>query len=346
MTKQTQIDFARADQLGILRDAIIPPGPRIRAMTTKNVLNAIDHFCRGNGSCFASQDTLAEVANCSRASVQRAISHLLSLGVLIGGRKSNGAYGGACNEYRIVWSELRLMTAERSIDRVIEPTNASPGGLGHPTNASSGNLNASLGATNASLGATNASPGGTNRLEAQEPPPTVEADSVVVAKILNSAGLSPAKATELAARHPITIDEADRAVRTYQRNRKLLTTPGALVWFFESGQWPSDGVVQAPTRQEIEDLSRKRELERQARQRSEAARIEEVERTNDIEQRFGEKFDQLSPREQRQLAESVLSTFEFQQYCRGTVSIFRLDLLQAFEQHREGICHDEQSRNS
>jgi len=315
--KQTTIDFDRGEQLGFLRDALIPTGA-VRSMTAKTVLGAIDEFCRGNGECFAAQETIAKVSNCSRRTVQRAIDQLIGLGILNVHRRSVGCYGGVTNTYTINWLAVRSFSTAAAVDKILsQPA---------PTNASLSPTNASLSPTNASLSPTNASLRRTNRLETSETSTTANA----VAEILRSSGLSQPKSIELANQFPITIAEADQIVRTFNQNSSILKRPGAICYYLAHGTWPADRVIPAPTREQLDQraelLERKRSIERL--QAIEAEKANQAEKA--MEASYGALFDALDPDEQNAIAAQVLDNSELIRWNRGNRFLFRAKLLQAF----------------
>lgn len=114
MPTQTMLDFQRGEQLGMIRDARLPNRSRsaglegVSAATLKLVLRTLDDFGRGR-ECYASQETIGKACELSRATIKRSIAALLNLSLIIVERKRN-QYGVNCNHYRIVWTELSVLT--------------------------------------------------------------------------------------------------------------------------------------------------------------------------------------------------------------------------------------------
>jgi AraC-like DNA-binding protein len=116
--KQKEIDFSRAEQLAILTAAVLKPAvvietsaqKKVSAQVQKSVLRWIDDFGRGR-EAWPSLDTLARTANMGRRHLIRALKALTGSGLLIVER-GDGTNGRRrdCNYYRIVWSELALLT--------------------------------------------------------------------------------------------------------------------------------------------------------------------------------------------------------------------------------------------
>lgn len=128
--RQRPIDFHRAEQLAILRNARLPDRSRsdglegVTAATLKAVLNAIDEFAREHGECYASAKTLADVTNLkSKKTIDRALAALYSLGLITKEKRWNERHRKTLNHVRIVWSELALL----------RPTEGTPGPSGQPT---------------------------------------------------------------------------------------------------------------------------------------------------------------------------------------------------------------------
>lgn len=106
---QQEFDFARAEQLGLLERAVLPRCPAVSANACKSTLKAIDSYGRGR-EAWPSVDTLAVNTGLSVRTVKRAIRALVGLSLLVVVRKGRLTL----NHYRIVWSELALLDAQRS----------------------------------------------------------------------------------------------------------------------------------------------------------------------------------------------------------------------------------------
>ena len=106
---QTEFDFCRAEQLGMI-DRWEPPGRLgVSSAACKAVLRAIDSFGRGR-EAWPSEATLAAVAGLSVRTVKRVVRALVDWSLLIVERRGPMTV----NHYRIVWSELALLMPERS----------------------------------------------------------------------------------------------------------------------------------------------------------------------------------------------------------------------------------------
>jgi len=120
MSKESQnnIDFSRAEQLGLVENVSFP-GPdkqtpsRIRASTQlcKHVLRDIETFCRG-GEGWPSENLIAERLDCSVRTVRRAVARLKHFGLICVRKRRNGN-GTVSNRYTIVWSELAIRDSRR-----------------------------------------------------------------------------------------------------------------------------------------------------------------------------------------------------------------------------------------
>lgn len=115
---QQRIDFSRAEQLGLLRRAVLPlteivesgKNRNVRSSTMMTVLRAIDDHGR---KCWASLDTLASETGLSRRAVIRAVAGLVSLSVVCVEQMPKRG-GGFNNEYTVVWNELQRLDPPKS----------------------------------------------------------------------------------------------------------------------------------------------------------------------------------------------------------------------------------------
>lgn len=291
--RQLQIDFTRAEQLALIRDARIPPAAGISAHAVKSVLVAIDQFARGR-ECWASQVRIAAVANLSRRVCQRAIGRLIDLSLVtcdrVGCAERTDHRGGVTNRYRIVWSELAVLSPAVSMRcaHPRQPDGARIPPSHHSRPAPTAPTNAPLEPTNAPPGPTNAPPWRTKRLEPLEtttaPPPPPTEPGTCSATVNGCAGL--AADVELQTENPIAellrdaglahwrtlgvefarLDAhvVSAAIATYRANVSRLAGPGALVSFLRTGVWPRDGLID-PAQDALAD-------ERRAAKRRQAAR--------------------------------------------------------------------------
>lgn len=106
---QTQFDFTRAEQLGCLEAARIAGAAGVSAVALKSVLKAIDGYGRGR-EAWPSYESIATSAGVSTRTAKRAVKELVSRSLLCVERRGSATL----NHYRIVWSELALLEAERS----------------------------------------------------------------------------------------------------------------------------------------------------------------------------------------------------------------------------------------
>ena len=121
MDAQLQIDFARGEQLGILRDARLPRVPGVAGVSLKAVLRVIDDHGRGR-TCWLLHATIAAEAEIGERTARRATRALAALGVLcVERRRIAGGSRASCNHYTIVWSELALLARRPPADQTATP---------------------------------------------------------------------------------------------------------------------------------------------------------------------------------------------------------------------------------
>lgn len=101
---QQRFDFDRAEQLGLLEQAVLPKRPGVSQAACKAVLKAIDNYGRGR-EAWPSCDTLAVNTGLSVRTVKRALRVLTELSLIVVDRR--GVL--TLNHYRIVWSELAIL---------------------------------------------------------------------------------------------------------------------------------------------------------------------------------------------------------------------------------------------
>jgi hypothetical protein len=100
---QTEFDWTRADQLGMVERWTPPSVPGVSAAAMKSVLRSIDSYGRGS-EAWPSEATLARDCGLGVRTVKRAIKALGVLSLLIVERRGPHTV----NHYRIVWTELAL----------------------------------------------------------------------------------------------------------------------------------------------------------------------------------------------------------------------------------------------
>jgi DNA-binding transcriptional regulator YhcF (GntR family) len=112
--RQLPLDFDRGSQLRSLQTCVLPElrgrdGRPVARPTAKLLLSIIDHHARGR-TAYVSTKRLAAQAQCNVRTVIRATQALEACNLLIverDGRRN-------CNRYTIVWTDLQLMSPERS----------------------------------------------------------------------------------------------------------------------------------------------------------------------------------------------------------------------------------------
>jgi hypothetical protein len=123
MEQQTTIQWERGTQLAMLRDAVLPAGTGVAAITLKAVLRAIDDHARRVGECYATQETIAKCINATNTrTIKRAIGVLLDLSLITCERRKIGIGRITVNHYRIVWSELALLAHQSDKKQNIKVT--------------------------------------------------------------------------------------------------------------------------------------------------------------------------------------------------------------------------------
>jgi len=121
MDAQRQFDFARGEQLGLLRDARLPRVAGVAGVAMKGVLRVIDDHGRGR-TCWLLHATIAAEAEISVRQARRATAALAALGVLcVERRRIAGGTRVSCNHYTIVWSELALLGRRPAADQTATP---------------------------------------------------------------------------------------------------------------------------------------------------------------------------------------------------------------------------------
>ena len=114
--KQLGFDWTWAQRREWINEAVLTSGRAndgrpVSASAMAGVLNAINDHLGDNVEAWPSQATIAQRLKVSEKTVQRASQALESLSLLI--VTARPSKSGTCNYYRIVWSELQLLSPER-----------------------------------------------------------------------------------------------------------------------------------------------------------------------------------------------------------------------------------------
>ena len=114
--KQLGFDWNWAQRREWINEAVLTSGRAndgspVSASAMAGVLNAINDHLGDNVEAWPSQATIAQRLKVSEKTVQRASQALESLSLLI--VTARPSKSGTCNYYRIVWSELQLLSPER-----------------------------------------------------------------------------------------------------------------------------------------------------------------------------------------------------------------------------------------
>jgi len=139
MDAQLRIDFPRAEQLGILRDARLPGTAGVAAVVLKGVLRVLDDHGRGR-TCWLLHETIAAEAGVSVRQARRATRALAELGlVCVERRRIAGGSRASCNHYTLVWGQLALLRrADQSAtgpdqSAIRAPSNGHTGPINRPS---------------------------------------------------------------------------------------------------------------------------------------------------------------------------------------------------------------------
>lgn len=239
--QQIEMDFTRGDQLGLL-DSVFFEGRS--GCSTKAALKAIDSFGR---ECFASQKAIAERANMSGRTFQRALDRLLALSIVSCDLKRN-VFGVVTNHYRIVWNELQLRVDHQSSTArsvaspvpTVTPFQQTVTPFG-PTDTTSchdryDNMthNTQLNHKNRHQPAREAAAGGFLDSVSNLDLETLEA-------AFRSIGLQ--RFAKLAREFDGRRESVLAAIEVYSSQRSKFVGPGAVIDFLRSGSWPADGVL-------------------------------------------------------------------------------------------------------
>ena len=323
---QAEIQWHRAEQLAILRDARLPSctgsdGKRVSGATLKAVLRAIDDYGRGS-EAYPAVATIAAAANCGQRTVKRAIQVLSGqLGLLIVSRRRN-RHGISSNHYRIVWSDLGLLR-EPDQRATVAPDQ---------------------GATITDQGATVAPKAPRNDLKRYEAPPPSspspaagKPDWETAAAALAQQGMArwrdataAARSSGLTACQVIEIVAAWQALNPQHRWERPLgvlyerVARGSPLWA-PADHWP-------PPRAGYYTADASTAAKRQ---RTEAALSAEQEAAR-TERDLGPVLDAMEPAERERFAEAVLPPEQLKLYRQARDSrIFRLVLLDALKLKEE-----------
>jgi hypothetical protein len=251
MDEQKKFDFTRADQLGLLRAVTFGRNGRVSPTVVKSVLRVIDDAGR---TCWCSQSTIAERANCSTRSVGSAIAILTELGLITAVR------GSRANEHRIVWTELELMVQKQqaeqaaavgSTDTQAPATSAVHSALCDPNSVVCDRqvLQSDRQVLQPDRQVLQSDrqvlPTNGERTVKDPPPPTREeagGGDFDFGLELQRLGINRWRsfAREFSGRDQ---GELREAITTYQANRSKFDSAAALIDYLRSGSWPVDGVM-------------------------------------------------------------------------------------------------------
>lgn len=288
--RQTLLDFGRAEQRGMLRDAALPEcrsrdGKRVSPAHLAAALRVIDDHAAGRGECWLSYETIAAEMRVSVRTAKRSIECLESCSLIcVETRRARGS-NVVCNHYRIVWSELALRRQYRG-----EPDSPAPVSASAPSSRCSRGTSfaraesedparkrsamptdrSALGAERSALGTDRSAPGGTQsvlkRIEAPPPPTSSAVAEPLDLQLAAAAGMWISRIAtvraflqeRLAAGASIdqTLAELDRcwAIAEHRVNRgKLVSVAGAVLFRIRTGAWPAREPI-------MEDLERLAEV--------------------------------------------------------------------------------------
>jgi hypothetical protein len=362
--QQLEIDFSRRGyQLRLLDGVRFGRGLGCGAASLVLVLRGIDSFAGEAGWCFACLDTIAQRCNLNERTVRRAIEILVSM-YLVRKQMKRGRSGNLECRYQICWSNLdayiedqtrqRESDIEVTVDQWvdIDPMEGGNGqfGGGATDNFEGGNGQFGGGATDNLTGGNGQSVRGrrtesplgngqrvhlTAMLTANEPPPTrmaaEEANIETVETILATRLKDPDTVRRLA-RNCDPETAADVIVEFDDAKRAgLFSSPGAIAWRLETGQWPHDGVRNAA---EIRAAKEAAELRLATERAAQAARDRERKQAattaDELETRYGPILDAMSPEERDAFARVTLGEWLFGRWKSGkSAEVCREQLLEA-----------------
>jgi len=243
MERQQQIDWTRAEQLGLLRDALVATRRHVSGAVQKAVLRSIDDHGRG-GEAWLGYERIAAESGCSVRTAKRAVQALTDASLIcVETRRSRG--GTVCNHYRIVWSEVallrRILAARPVPDRSAMVSERSAMVSERSAMVSRAECH---GDTLTALEAP---------LKRTEPPPQSPSAAggwpELIAEWRSRIGqighlaYEASRAGEAAASFADRVQSAWRTA-THPANARAITRPaGAVVYFLRSRTWPAEGVV-------------------------------------------------------------------------------------------------------
>lgn len=359
--QQLEIDFSRRGyQLRLLDNVRFGRGLGASAASMVLVLRGIDSFAGEAGWCFASLETIAQRCNINERTVRRAIETLVAM-YLVRKQMKRGRSGNLECRYQICWSNLdayiedqqqRKPDGEAVTDDWVD---FEPDGGGQRT--------VSEGATDRLEGGNGQFHGGqrticplangqpvtrqrtespsgnghrvqlTARLTANEPPPTSkpeeEAEFESTEAILATRLKDPDTVRRLA-RNCDPETAADVILEFDDAKRLgLFSSPGAIAWRLETGQWPHDRVrTAAEIRTAKEATERRLATERAAQAARERERSQAQTTVIDLEVRYGQILDAMPTDELDAFARETLGDWLFGRWQSGkSMALCREQLL-------------------
>lgn len=346
--RQQRIDFSRAEQLGLLREARLP-------MQQKAVLRAIDDFGRG-GEAWPSQSRLAVAVGCSERHLRRLLSELVDDSLVCITRQCLGDGRRSGNVYVIVWSELALLSQASGVRQQESAISLQESAPGPPEVPDIGADQPDICAYQSDICADQPDicayqpDNGVRFREApketlKEPPPPSAHQAAAedvghseagdgepsrLADALKAAGIERIEPViREATERGLSAEALRTIVRDYTANRPKFIGPGAIVDRIRSGAWPAAGVVPAAT------LARRQAESQQQRQAAEASRRQADRRAElrrqVLEARHGPALAALDSAARYDLL-AALNPFAARLYRANPAGDFDLQLLEALEQ--------------
>jgi hypothetical protein len=331
---QVDIDWDRARQLAAIRNAALPcvrvqEGSRhvlVKPMAMKAILKTIDDHGRGREAWLA-YETIATESGCSPRTAKRAVAGLDLLS-LICIRTPRSRREEPCNHYRIVWSELELLTVKKAATVTEQSATVTE-----------------QSATVTEQSATGGTRRGQKRTRTAPPTPQPLPDTSQAGQLGDWAAAECAlQRTELkhvastlriARQLELTPVEVLRIVEEWEANRQLFLHAGSIRTRIRDGCWPVEGVqdprVMRESREAQAALRRKREADaaraaaESAASRDEAAALEVA---------YGAELDAMDEVQWAELARATIRTeFEWNMFRRDRRSC-RYQLLVAIHANR------------
>jgi hypothetical protein len=364
--QQMEIDFSRRGyQLRLLDSVRFGRGLGCGAASLVLVLRGIDSFAGETGWCFACLDTIAQRCNLNERTVRRAIEILVAA-YLIRKQMKRGRSGNLECRYQICWANLDAYIEEQSRQREsgtesiddcwvdVDPMEGGSGQFagGATDNFAGGNGQFAGGATDnlsggngqSVRGQRTESPLGNGQrvhlsamLTAKEPPPTrmaaEEADFESVETILATRLKDPDTVRRLA-RNCDPETAADVIVEFDDAKRAgLFSSPGAIAWRLETGQWPQDGVRTAAEIRAAKEATERLAATQRATQAARDRERERVQTTaGEREARCGPILDAMPEAERETFASQVLPELLYGRWRSGkSIEMCRERLLEAID---------------